>query len=101
MAFGNPTRYLQLPLYKMGGSADIFDQAVDDASEVYKGRIHNLFCDNCHSHVAMAMNKMEYGGSRSWNMIKLCFMILFKAKYVRYKMKNILKFHGKRILFKY
>lgn len=85
----------------MGGSADIFDQAVDDASEVYKGRIHNLFCDNCHSHVAMAMNKMEYGGSRSWNMIKLCFMILFKAKYVRYKMKNILKFHGKRILFKY
>ena len=44
---------------------------------------HNLCCDNCHSHVAMALNLMEYNGSRSWNMVKLCFLMLIHGKYVK------------------
>ena len=46
---------------------------------------HNLFCDNCHSHVARAMNLMQYNGSHSWNMVKLWFYMILYGKYVRYK----------------
>ena len=39
-------------------------------------------CDNCHSHVAYALNEMGYSGYRNWNMIILCFWILFAGKWV-------------------
>ena len=42
---------------------------------------HNLCCDNCHSHVARALNLMRYNGSTSWNMYKLGFMIVIYGKY--------------------
>ena len=45
---------------------------------------HNLFCDNCHSHVARAFNLMRYDGSSSWNMCKLGFLMLLYSKYTRY-----------------
>ena len=45
---------------------------------------HNLCCDNCHSHVAFALNLMRYNGSSSWNMIKLAILLFFKGKYVSF-----------------
>ena len=47
---------------------------------------HNLFCDNCHSHVARALNLMQYDNSTSWNMYKLGFLMVFRGKFVRYDM---------------
>lgn len=41
MAFGDPTRYLQLDIKKVEGGAIEYDKAVLEASEVYKG---NLYC---------------------------------------------------------
>ncbi|XP_070550038.1 transmembrane protein 222-like [Ptychodera flava] len=82
MAFGTPTRYLQLK--PSNARKDNWDTAVLSASEEYKHRMHNLCCDNCHSHVAMALNMMQYNGSTSWNMVKLCFLIFVKAKYVNF-----------------
>ena len=40
-----------------GGAAG-WDSGVSKASEIYNGRMHNLFCDNCHSHVATALDSM-------------------------------------------
>ncbi|OQR71650.1 transmembrane protein-like [Tropilaelaps mercedesae] len=37
-----------------------WDEAVTRAAETYRGRPHNLFCDNCHSHVATALNQCAY-----------------------------------------
>lgn len=84
MAFGNPTKYWQLELSRVPGmnSKELWDRSVHDASEEYKGRMHNLCCDNCHSHVAYALNAMRYDGSNSWNMVKLCFLMLYHGKYV-------------------
>jgi archaellum component FlaF (FlaF/FlaG flagellin family) len=86
MGFGNPTKYWQLDpsMVTMGNNKDIWDRAVFDASEEYKGRMHNLCCDNCHSHVAFALNLMKYNGSTSWNMVKLCFLMLVHGKYVSF-----------------
>lgn len=84
MAFGNPAKYWQLDMLKVpsANTKECWDRGVHDASEEYKGRMHNLCCDNCHSHVAYALNTMRYDGSTSWNMIKLCFLMLLHGKYV-------------------
>ncbi|XP_069116069.1 transmembrane protein 222-like isoform X2 [Argopecten irradians] len=81
MAFGNPTKYWQLDLSKVRNGKDNWDKAVHEASEEYKGRMHNLCCDNCHSHVAMALNLMHYNGGSNYNMVYLCFMMLIHGKY--------------------
>lgn len=84
MAFGRPTKYWQLmPSLARGGVVG-WDQAVTEASEIYKGRMHNLLCDNCHSHVAMALNLMNYNDSRNWNMVKLALMLPFYSRYVSF-----------------
>ncbi|XP_064642490.1 transmembrane protein 222-like [Lineus longissimus] len=82
MAFGNPTKYWQLSLGKVKNGRENWDRSVHEASEEYKTRMHNLCCDNCHSHCAYALNSMNYEGSSNWNMIKLCFLMLVHSKYV-------------------
>uniref|UniRef100_A0A224XL28 Putative conserved plasma membrane protein n=1 Tax=Panstrongylus lignarius TaxID=156445 RepID=A0A224XL28_9HEMI len=78
MAFGRPTRVWQLDPNKATGN---WDMAISEAADVYKTRIHNLCCDNCHSMVALALNKMNYGGG-NWNMVYLCFGMLFYGHFI-------------------
>lgn len=44
---------------------------------------HNLCLDNCHSHVALALNLMRYDNSASWNMVNLCVRSFIHGKHVR------------------
>nr|XP_033813122.1 transmembrane protein 222 isoform X3 [Geotrypetes seraphini] len=82
MAFGKPVKYWKLDSTKVySTSQSAWDTSVHEASEEYKHRMHNLCCDNCHSHVALALNLMRYDNSTSWNMVKLCFLILLHGKY--------------------
>ncbi|NXX34372.1 TM222 protein, partial [Nicator chloris] len=79
----HPPRYWKLDPSKVCATGpNAWDTAVHDASEEYKHRMHNLCCDNCHSHVALALNLMRYDNSTSWNMVKLCFFTLLYGKYV-------------------
>ncbi|KAH7718033.1 hypothetical protein AAVH_14544 [Aphelenchoides avenae] len=82
MGFGWPTMYWQLSPEKVPGGAPAWDQAVYEASEEYKSHMHNIFCDNCHSHVALALNRMRYSGSTRWGMVKLYLGTLVRGKYV-------------------
>lgn len=82
MAFGCPTRYLLLKPRK--AVAKSWDEALAGGCAIYSERVHNLCCDNCHSHVARCLNDMEYGGTRSWNMITLCFWVFFCAPYTNW-----------------
>ncbi|TYZ63350.1 hypothetical protein PybrP1_012889 [[Pythium] brassicae (nom. inval.)] len=65
-AFGIPTRYLQCRMSR--------DQAAkwDDAHS----------CDNCHSHVAVCLENVQYAGIKRWNMVMLCFWMFFCGRYV-------------------
>ncbi|XP_005180936.1 transmembrane protein 222 [Musca domestica] len=81
MGFGRPARYLRLSPKNVEGGSLMWDEAVSKASVLYGTRMHNLFCDNCHSHVATALNFMRYRGS-SWNMVKLAAWIFFCGRYV-------------------
>ena len=85
MAFGKPTRILRLNPNKVKShDGTSFDSAITKASEIYKGRMHNICCDNCHSHVATALDFMRYDDRNDWNMVKLCFLMLFKGKWVSF-----------------
>ena len=44
---------------------------------------HNLLCDNCHSHVALALNTMRYKGRTDWNMVNLATETFFKGKFIK------------------
>ncbi|KAK4472208.1 hypothetical protein MN116_000512, partial [Schistosoma mekongi] len=81
MAFGWPTMYYQ-PHSTFIPSREIWDNSIFEANEVYKGRVHNLFCDNCHSHVAYAFNKMSFQGKYNWSMISVAILLFRHGKYV-------------------
>ncbi|KAE8623940.1 hypothetical protein XENTR_v10005783 [Xenopus tropicalis] len=77
-------RYWQLdPSLIRANGSNPWDTAVNDASEEYKHHMHNLCCDNCHSHVALALNLMKYNNT-SWNMVKLCILCLVYSRYVSF-----------------
>jgi len=82
MSFGTPTKYWILDPDLAQGGIQGWDRAVYEASEEYKGRMHNLLCDNCHSHVAYALNLMRYKGSSQWNMVWLWLGMILHGKYV-------------------
>jgi hypothetical protein len=92
MAFGRPTRALRMDVTSLSSSssssqkqaAEIWDGAIAVANSEYRTRMHNICCDNCHSHVAFALNHMEltYYGIRSWDMVKLCFLVFFKGRFL-------------------
>lgn len=82
MGFGRPTRYLQLDSCFVDGGTVEWDECVSKASVVYGTRMHNLFCDNCHSHVGMALSLMKYKQYTNWNMVVLAFWMFFVGKYV-------------------
>jgi hypothetical protein len=94
MAFGPTTRYLKI---NIGGGAEDddggggggglcvtperWDESILEADTIYRGRMHNICCDNCHSHVARALNIMPYGNTK-WDMVKLCFLLFFQGRFV-------------------
>lgn len=82
MAFGQPTRALKVDVGSIG--AQRWDESIREANEIYRGRMHNLFCDNCHSHVANALNRMPIKayGIEKWDMVKLAFLIFFRGSFL-------------------
>ncbi|GMR37470.1 hypothetical protein PMAYCL1PPCAC_07665, partial [Pristionchus mayeri] len=80
MGFGWPTRIWQLDERLVQGGAESYDSAVRFASDEYKNHVHNLICDNCHSHVALALNEMKYAGRSNWNMVILAVGVLIKGR---------------------
>ncbi len=134
MAFGRPTRYLQLNPKRLI-DAEAWDASLKHADAVYCKRMHNLWCvpafaaamsicitlsvaksgascsavasvrysvsrvrrpspslplssspscDNCHSHVACALNHLRYNSSEGWNMVKLAAWVFFAGTHVSF-----------------
>jgi hypothetical protein len=82
MAFGSPTRYVQLNPNL--ATATAWNDAISQGNDVYATRMHNLFCDNCHSHVAYCLNLMEYKGSHSISMIYIGVWCFFCGRFTSF-----------------
>ena len=59
-----------------------WDECVDEANKEYRGRNHQLCCDNCHSHVARALNNYRYMGRENWTMVSVWWLLITSGKYV-------------------
>jgi hypothetical protein len=57
---------------------------IDEANRIYRGRMHNICGDNCHSHVACALNRMEARAYRveRWDMVKLAALVFFRGRFL-------------------
>jgi len=87
LSFGATTRYIQLfdkAEMNKPEKVETYDKAVRFASEEYSKRMHNLCCDNCHSHVALVLNTIRYRGSQRWNMVWLAAWLFFAGKFVSF-----------------
>lgn len=79
MAFGEPTRYIQLDPQKCRDMD--WDRGVREGCNMYSRRMHNICCDNCHSHVAATLNFMGYGGSRGYGMVGIGVWFFFCGRF--------------------
>jgi hypothetical protein len=61
---------------------DQWDRAIEDASNHYDHEMHNLFCNNCHSHVALALNALHFRGITRWNTALLILYMAWYGKFV-------------------
>lgn len=67
-------------------SADeIWDESINEANNEFENRTHNLLCNNCHSHVAMALNRMKFRGSKRWNTFLIIVYMIFFSKFNGYE----------------
>ena len=80
LAFGETHKYIVLELD--GVTEEDYDAAVQQANRIYKRRMHNICCDNCHSHVARALNVLKYKGQTNYTMIHIWWMCMTNGKYI-------------------
>lgn len=67
------------------GVAEVYDAAVASAAITYGKKMHNLLFDNCHSHVALVLNELEYDRKRNWNMVRVFVAIWCRGRWVSAK----------------
>ena len=73
-AFGSTVKYLQLDIDPE--DYERFNKCLKEADKCYRGRMHNIFCDNCHSHVARVLNNFKYRGRENYNMVTVAWMLV-------------------------
>lgn len=79
MAFGPVCKYVRLNI-----SDEALDRAIDDADEAFKMKMHNLLWNNCHSHVAHALNGLGYQNVTYYNTAYLMWFMVRHGHYTRY-----------------
>ena len=79
-AFGSTVKYLRLDIDP--ADYERFNRCLKEADKTYKGRMHNICCDNCHSHVARALNNFKYRGRDDYTMVSIAWMLVWESKYV-------------------
>eukprot|EP00929_Paragymnodinium_shiwhaense_P051558 TRINITY_DN25928_c0_g1_i2.p2 TRINITY_DN25928_c0_g1~~TRINITY_DN25928_c0_g1_i2.p2 ORF type:complete len:136 (+),score=22.17 TRINITY_DN25928_c0_g1_i2:279-686(+) len=80
MMVGSVVRYIQL---RPGAARKApLGTAIRESNDIYKDRCHNIVMDNCHSHVAVALEIAGYQGISRWNMVMLAIWMFVSGKYV-------------------
>ena len=81
-AFGKPTKYIKLELTEQ--EKYDWDRAILKGDNRYNMEEHNIFMNNCHSHVAYVLNQLNYKGRNHYNMVSIWWMLITKGKYVSF-----------------
>ena len=81
-AFGKPTKYIQLKLSEQ--EQYNWDRAIEKGDNKFNMEEHNIFINNCHSHVAYVLNQLNYKSKNNYNMVSIWWMLITKGKYVSF-----------------
>ncbi|CAD8175731.1 unnamed protein product [Paramecium octaurelia] len=81
--FGKPLKYVRLNK-EFEVSRQTWDDAVLKADDEFGQQMHNLFTNNCHSHVAKALINMKYKGKQSYTMFHIWLMLIISGQYVSF-----------------
>jgi hypothetical protein len=80
-AFGAVTKYWPISARELSTdriTVEAWDRAIEESSCAYDEMMHNLICNNCHSHVARALNNLRFKQVTYWNTVVLiCYMIRY------------------------
>ncbi|KAL6066006.1 Protein REVERSION-TO-ETHYLENE SENSITIVITY1-like [Balamuthia mandrillaris] len=91
LIFGRATKYYRVQLKDLKALSRIdskrtkmrkWDATIENASEKYDELMHNLICNNCHSHVAYVLNKLKFKNITSWNTLFLIIFLMFSGRSV-------------------
>jgi len=77
--FGRVTKFARLDPSK---ARKDWNAAVHASAQRFCQKTHNIFYQNCHSHVADTLNEMEYEGHSDWDELKVWWLITTKSEYV-------------------
>jgi transmembrane protein 222 len=78
LAFGETHKYVPLDIK----DPVTYDRSVIKADKIYSEMMHNICCNNCHSHVARALNKYQYRGRDDYTMVDVWWMCCTQSRYV-------------------
>ncbi len=81
-AFGKPTKYVKLDLTEQ--EKYNWDRAIEKGDNKYNMEEHNIFINNCHSHVAYVLNQLNYHGKNNYNMVTIWWILIARGKYVSF-----------------
>lgn len=99
MGFGKVTKYWKINLKDIESNflgsnlsatvnddeiISVWDNCIESASSKYDQENHNLISNNCHSHVATALNICNFKRITYWNTFLLIIYMAIYGKYVRY-----------------
>ena len=82
MSFGKPTKYYQLDLDDREKYE--YDKAIEKGDLKYNQERHNLFWNNCHSHVAFVLNQIKYKGKSNYTMVDVWWILILNGKYISF-----------------
>ena len=61
----------------------IYDKCIREANAEFTKRSHNIVTNNCHHHVAHALNLMKYDGRENWTQVDIAKLVMFKGEKVK------------------
>jgi len=78
-AFGETHKYVVLDIEQ--SQLAKFNEDIQRGNATYRKRMHNICCDNCHSHVARVLNNHRYMGKENWTMVSVWWLLITDGKY--------------------
>lgn len=81
--FGDPIVYVELSLNE--NQKKNWDRAIEKGDNKFNMEEHNLFINNCYSHVAYVLNQINYKGRNNYNMFNIWWMVIKEGKFVSIK----------------
>ena len=61
-----------------------YDKAIEKGDAKFNMERHNLFWNNCHSHVAYVLNQIKYKGKCNYYMVDVWWILILKGKYISF-----------------